>query len=89
MTFERARAGEEKAILRLYRSCVASPFCTWDNEYPAMENIQADMAQSALYVVRGDAGEIVAAASLGALNDIDPQGFPPLARPCELARLCV
>ncbi|HIS91383.1 MAG TPA: GNAT family N-acetyltransferase [Candidatus Alectryocaccomicrobium excrementavium] len=89
MTFERARAGEEEAILRLYRSCVASPFCTWDNEYPAMENIRADMAQSALYVVRGDAGEIVAAASLGALNDIDPQGFPPLARPCELARLCV
>lgn len=89
MKFDLAKPGEEEAIFRLYRRCVASPYCTWSEEYPAWENIQADMALRSLYVARDAQGSLLAAASLGALNDIDPAGFPALRHPCELARLCV
>lgn len=89
MKFDLAKPGEEEAIFRLYRRCVASPYCTWSEEYPAWENVQADMALRSLYVARDAQGSLLAAASLGALNDIDPAGFPALRHPCELARLCV
>ena len=89
MKFDLAKPGEEEAIFRLYRRCVASPYCTWSEEYPAWENIQADMALRSLYVARDAQGSLLAAASLGALNDIDPAGVPTLRHPCELARLCV
>ena len=52
MKFDLAKPGEEEAIFRLYRRCVASPYCTWSEEYPAWENIQADMALRSLYVAR-------------------------------------
>ena len=63
--FTPATQADAGAVLQLYRDVVNTPGCTWDDTYPAMENIAEDLAQGALYCLRDAAGMPAAAAGSG------------------------
>lgn len=88
--FTPATQADAGAVLQLYRDVVNTPGCTWDDTYPAMENIAEDLAQGALYCLRDAAGMPAAAASIGALAELDDLAWPEgSCAPCELARIGV
>jgi len=79
-------AGE---ILSLYRLAAQDEHSHWNEEYPAMEEIEFDLSQDGLFVLR-QAGRIIAAVSKIAHDDLDdePLGWSD-GKSCVLARLCV
>ena len=38
---------DKEEIFQLYRSLVGTPGCSWDEDYPALEDIESDLAQHA------------------------------------------
>jgi ribosomal protein S18 acetylase RimI-like enzyme len=68
---ERAVPADADDILRLYRSLVGTPYCTWDDEYPDREIVENDLRQYKVFVVR-DNGSIIAAAVSAYDASLDP-----------------
>ncbi len=61
-SIEQASFSDIDSILRLYRSLVGTPFCTWDEEYPNREIIEDDLRNHKIFIVRNEIGQIIAAA---------------------------
>ncbi len=70
MEFRRAKESEKQAVLRLYESVKGSEFCVWDEAYPTMNDINADIATDNLYVLCED-GEVIGALSVICDNEMD------------------
>ncbi len=68
--FALADADDADKILSLYRSVIGSEFCVWDEVYPGMEEIRADLETKNLFVLRSCA-EIVGAISIVPENELD------------------
>lgn len=90
MTFGLVEKGEEDIILKLYRSVLDTPHCRWSTDYPAVENIEDDMAREGLFCLR-DKGEIIGAISIDLDEDVEnlPCWRKELQPSFELSRLCV
>lgn len=75
---------------RLYRRCADQSPYVWSDDYPYLEIVEEDIALGALYLLRDDAGRLLAA---GALRDGEELRHlpwnPAFCRPCELSRLGV
>jgi ribosomal protein S18 acetylase RimI-like enzyme len=90
--FRMAENGDADVILRLYRSIVGTPGCTWNSEYPGMENILSDIGKASLYCLCDGEGRIIAAAAAGEEDELEHDGIPwdkRMKRPCDLARIGV
>ena len=89
MIFREASAADIPAIMALYRKQIGTPGCTWDEEYPALENLAGDIRFHAAFVLE-DEGRILAAASGGFPPELSDLGirWRPLQKPCEWARIC-
>jgi ribosomal protein S18 acetylase RimI-like enzyme len=88
--FRLAEQGDEVNILKLYRSIVGTEGCTWDEEYPSMLNILADIEMKSLYCVTDHSGEIIAAVAAGPFDELNDLIWDSrLKNPCELARIGV
>lgn len=86
--FRKAEARDTGDILALYRQMIGLPGCTWVEEYPALENIEEDLAADALYVfVQGS--RLAAAITLGPLDDTGDLAGWEGETGYELSRLCV
>lgn len=64
MELRRSRHGEEETILSLYRSVLGEEFCVWNEYYPGMLEIRADLASGGLWLLCN--GETI----LGAISAI-------------------
>ena len=51
MELRRSRRGEENAVLQLYRSVLGEEFCVWNEYYPGMEEIRADLGSGGLFLL--------------------------------------
>ena len=88
--FRLAEPKDSEEILRLYRSIIGTPGCTWTEDYPDMEEIINDTAMRSLYCMTDGDGQIIAAAAAGPLDELsDLEWDPGMTKPCELARIGV
>ncbi len=58
-------------ILRLYKMQLGRPFCPWNENYPEKDTIAFDLSRDALFVMKNEAGEIVAAISLDQDEEVE------------------
>ncbi len=88
--FRLAEPKDSKEILKLYRSIIGTPGCTWSEDYPTMEEIINDTEMRSLYCMTDNKGHIIAAAAAGPLDELsDLEWDPQMTKPCELARIGV
>ena len=58
-----ATEADTEEILRLYKAQLGQEFCPWDEHYPERENIAFDLERDALFVMKNEKDEIIAAIS--------------------------
>ncbi len=88
-TISPAQPQQKDTILALYRSMLGGA-ADWDEHYPTMAHIEADMARGNLFVMQ-EGGDIIATISIDEDAEVDalPNWNPELAPAGELSRLCV
>ena len=87
---ELATKNDKTEILALYRSMIGGK-ADWDENYPSMETIEFDLSRDALYVMKNNAGEIIACISIDENEEVSElecwsAGLQPSG---ELSRICV
>lgn len=89
-TIKLAEQKDKAEILALYRTMLYGP-ADWNEYYPNEETIDFDLSRNALYVMKNDADEIIAAISIDKDDEVDAldcwdKSLDPSA---EFSRLCV
>lgn len=86
----RADADDAPAVLALYDSVRKRPGCVWDEDYPGVDTIMADLRQDGLYLLK-EGINILAAVSVTYERELDDLPcWTAVDRPaCEIARVCV
>ena len=86
---EQAQQKDADEVFALYRRTVESGTSAWDDEYPGMQEIQFDLSEGGLYILR-EKGKIIAAVSIVDHDDLDEEPMDwSEGKSCALARLCV
>lgn len=85
--FSLANYDDLSEIMDLYHSIIGTPGCTWSLDYPNKENVESDINNKSLYILKYDE-KIVAVAAAGSFNELDHLNWE-LKKPCELARIGV
>ena len=85
--FAQAKHDDIPEIAGIYRSLVATPGCTWGDDYPSKETAEHDIANNWLYALK-NRGRIVAVTSVGDFGELSDLEWKP-KNPCELARIGV
>ena len=62
---------DREELMRLYALQKGSAYCFWSEDYPAAENVDEDLANDALFVMKNQAGKIVAAVSVERDETVD------------------
>lgn len=90
ITLRKAVERDAQDVLRLYHACISVGDCTWNELYPAMEEIAEDIAKDFLYLWEQN-GELTGAVSLLSDDDLEHIGlaYAHPDKPCVLCRLCV
>lgn len=91
MRIEPAGAQDREELMRLYALQKGRTYCFWTADYPALENVEEDLARNDLFVMRNQAGIILAAVSIERDEDVDrlPCWNRSLVPAGEIARLAV
>ena len=89
-TIKKAAEEDRNAILKLYRTRLYGP-ADWNEYYPNEETIEFDLSRDALFVMKNDAGDLIATISIDEDQEVDSltawdENIAPAG---ELARLCV
>ena len=86
-----ATEADTDAVLRLYREQLGRPFCFWKEDYPGPDTIAFDLSRDALFVMKDENGEIIAAISAEEDEDVNQlECWNPSLQPGgEYARLAV
>lgn len=81
---------DKEEILALYRTMLYGP-ADWNEYYPNEETIEFDLSRNALFVMKNDDGQIIAAISVDEDEDVDklPCWNKELTPSAEPSRLCV
>lgn len=79
---------DKEEILALYKTMLHGP-ADWNEHYPNGDTIDFDMSRNALYVMKNDLGEIIAAISIDEDEEVDKLPCWNIAPSGELSRLCV
>lgn len=83
-----AASEDKEEILALYKTMLHGP-ADWDEHYPSEDTIDFDMSRNALYVMKNDLGEIIAAISIDEDEEVDKLHCWSIMPGGELSRLCV
>ena len=70
MEFRLAKFEELPLVQALYHSVIGSKFCTWDEDYPGSEDINADYGNSALFVLT-EGSSLLGAVSIVPKNELE------------------
>ena len=86
-----ATEADTDAVLRLYREQLGREYCFWTEEYPGPDTIAFDLSRDALFVMKNDRGELIAAISAEEDEDVNRLACwtPSLQPGGEFARLAV
>lgn len=89
-TIKKATEADRNDILKLYRTRLYGP-ADWNEYYPNEETIEFDLSRDALFVMKNDAGELIATISIDEDEEVDSLTVwdENIAPAGELARLCV
>ncbi len=66
-----ATSEDTEAVLRLYREEKGRRFCFWNEDYPNRETIDYDLSREALFIMKDEKGEIMAAISVEKDEEVD------------------
>ncbi len=85
-----AKPNDKAEILALYKTMLYGP-ADWNEYYPSEDTIDFDLSRNALYVMKNDAEQIIAAISVDKEDDVEKlecwnRELMPAA---ELSRVCV
>lgn len=83
-----AASEDKEEVLALYKTMLHGP-ADWDEHYPSGDTIDFDMSRNALYVMKNDLGEIIAAISIDKDEEVDKLPCWSIMPGGELSRLCV
>lgn len=73
----------------LYKKVIGTPGCTWNNEYPTIDEIKEDYKFQTLYVLEKE-GKIIGAMSVVPENELDDLCFWKYTKNCkEIARIVI
>ena len=89
-TIKKAAEEDRNAILKLYRTRLSGP-ADWNEYYPNEDTREFDLSREALFVMKNDAGELIATISIDEDEEVDSLTVwnENIAPAGELARLCV
>lgn len=77
-------------ILQVYKSIIGTQGCTWDAEYPSLNEIISDVKMKYLYCITDIKGEIIAVATAGLLDELKDLSWDArMTKTCDLARIGV
>lgn len=85
-----AKICDIEEILDIYHSLIGKDGCTWDLDYPNIDDVKNDIRKNSLYIVL-DGKKIIAVAAAGEddeLNGLDCYS-KDIKIPCDLARIGV
>lgn len=85
-----ASPADKDKILALYKTMLYGP-ADWNENYPNEETIEFDMSRNALFVMKNDDDEVIAAISIDKDDEVDslPYWDKSLAPSGEFSRICV
>ena len=85
----RGTAEDVLAVVNLWQSLVGSEGCTWDEEYPGIEEAEGDAQRGELYVLCNVDGEIIGAMTAGEEDELWEYDFwsRDIKRHCCCSRL--
>ena len=85
-----AKPEDKEEILSLYRTFLYGP-ADWNEYYPSEDTIEFDLSRNALFVMKNDKGQIIAAISIDKDEEVDklPCWDKSLSPAAEFSRLCV
>lgn len=85
-----AKREDKEEILSLYRTFLYGP-ADWNEYYPNEDTIEFDLSRNALFVMKNDNGQIIAAISIDEDEEVDnlPCWNKELFPGAEVSRLCV
>lgn len=86
--FRNARRDEAQAVLSLYQRARSNEFCTWNDSYPGMGEIEADIETNNLYVLTHES-KIVGAISIVPKNELDAFDCWTCKEGKEIARVVI
>ena len=80
---------DKQEILSLYRTMLNGP-AEWNEYYPNEDTIEFDLSRNALFVMKNDEGQIIAAISIDEDEDVDKLACwsKELMPSGEFSRLC-
>ena len=79
---------DKEEILALYKTMLYGP-ADWNEHYPNDDTIDFDMSRNALYVMKNELDEIIAAISIDEDEEVDKLPCWSIMPGGELSRLCV
>ena len=93
MMIRLAQESDLPRVAEFYRLAVGQPGCTWDEEYPTMENALFDYRSAGLYVCESR-GEVIGVVSVVTGENLELNGLSCWkdrdgAKPAEIARITV
>ena len=83
MNLRNSKKDDFKVVETIYKSMVGEPFCTWNERYPTIEDIEFDHTHENLYILE-DNGEIIGAVSVEKPNHAVNQNCT-----CEVSRVVI
>lgn len=85
-----AKREDKEEILALYKTFLYGP-ADWNEYYPNEDTVEFDLSRNALFVMKNDCGQIIAAISIDKDEAVDklPCWDEKLTPAAEFSRLCV
>lgn len=85
-----AEESDTEEILALYRSMIGGK-ADWNEDYPSLKKIEFDLSRNALFIMKNENNEIIAAISIDEDDEVENlQCWNKELQPAgELSRLCV
>lgn len=78
-------------IMKLYHSLIGTPVCTWNLDYPTIEDVKSDIEKKSLYLICDDKNIIIGVAA--AVEDEELKHLTcwnkEIENPADLARIGV
>lgn len=65
-----AEESDKEEILALYRSMIGGK-ADWNEDYPSIETIEFDLSRNALYIMKNENSEIIAAISIDEDDEVE------------------
>ena len=69
-TIDKANEKDKLEILEIYQSLIGEEGCTWNDEYPNLQDVEIDIANGDLFCLKKD-NKIIAVTTLGKNNECE------------------